>query len=239
MSSNDDNSQGASQSRSTSSFGRQNPDKDPLQAKYWSLLQETQQCLNPQFVEDLFEQDAAEQEQGRAALLSFPIDGGPAIATQFQTSDELRTHLDCVANEDLSENSYRRLYLLEDIGRNYVEVLGSRLRIPPAFFGAQYTNPSFTIPLVDPETLSHDPSRYFLLKYRQIHTIAKEDKAEYKIGLYYDYNSGVPRQLQLLDQNEPTEYSKHQVSYWGNSSGNESWVGKHIMLYADVETIYH
>ena len=229
MSSKEDQSQRASQSHSRSSFGRQNPDKDYLQTKYWSLLEETQQYLNHRFVETLFYQDADEQEQGRAALLSFPTDGGPAKATQFQTSDELRTHLDSLTSEDFSVRPSRRLYLLEDIGRNYVEILGSRLRIPPAFFGAQFTNPSFTIPLVDPETLSHDPSRYFQLKYRQIHTVAEEDEADYQLGLYGDPNSNVPRQLQLLDQNEQAEYSKHQVSYWGNSLGQDSWVGKLIV----------
>ncbi|KAL6721504.1 hypothetical protein ACLMJK_000608 [Lecanora helva] len=203
---------------------------DDLQDKYWTLLLETQRHVNYHFVEDLYYQDEVEQERGRAALLEFSTERTPAKATTFASSDELKAHLDAAASEDPSTDPRRRLYLLEDIGRNYVEIFGSRLRIPPAFFSSQYSNPSFSIPVVDPASLDQNPSRYFQLKYRQIHTVLEEDKSDYQIGLYYDMDSNVLRQLQLLDENDSIEYSKHHLSYWGNRIGDGSWVEAAVIL---------
>ena len=215
--------------------------QDELNEAYFLLIVATQKTIFPAFVEDIEYQDDTESERGRAAVLEFRDGENPDMKT-FDTS-KLKAYLDDPANILYSsinshESPRRRIFLLEDLGRRKVEILGSRLRIPPAFFGAHWTDPSLTDRIVDQDFLAHDHSRYFRIAVPQIHRICRQNETEnYPLGLYEDPNTNISRFLQLLDKDQKFEVSYHQVSYWGKKHGT-GWTGEFFFFLIEALAPY-
>ena len=99
----------------------------------------------------LSEQDGAKAENGRVAVINFESSGVPSLRI-LQRSNELKEvlSLDGMTMVDRTcpegEKRYdvrRRLFILEDLPRTFVELLGSHLRINPAFFARHCTDLSF------------------------------------------------------------------------------------------------
>ena len=188
--------------------------------------------LSPQFVEDFELQSAVERERGRAVAIEFQ-EGEKAQITNFgDSTDALDRYFDDPVNgfdpPPLGIHlARRRLFVLEDLGRNKVTVLGSHLRIPPALFAAHWTDPSFSAKLVEEDMLTHSNSKYFRVTVPQLHRVVREDGYDdYRLGLYQPLYSNVQRWLQLLDKERTFEPSQHQVSYWSTTYGNGSWTGE-------------
>lgn len=196
----------------------------------------TQEAIFPEFVEDLVLQTDTESERGRAAVLEFRDGEKPDI----QTLDTLglKAYLDNPANVLDSTNSHqhsrRRAFLLEDLGRSKVEILGSRLRVPPAFFGAHWKDPSLATRVADQDSLSHSHSKYFRVIVPQTHRISQENRERgYPLGLYKDPATNIQRFLQVLDKDRKFEVSYHQVSYWSTSQ-ETGWTGESFSIEASA-----
>ena len=204
------------------------------QNSYWSLIKATSN-LYPGFVENFKLQDAEQRDRGRAAVLEFP-EGTKAHITDFGDDGEaLDRYLRDHANElDSSQQTpttqHRRLFLLEDLGRNKVQTLGTRLRIPPAFFAAHWIDPSEGHLTVDHDFLSHKRSKYFRCRVPQLHSLVQEGQESYLLGLYEPLNTNIQRYLQLLDKERGFESSQHQISFWSMSIGKDSWTGKRYTM---------
>ncbi|EUC34703.1 hypothetical protein COCCADRAFT_25259 [Bipolaris zeicola 26-R-13] len=114
-------------------------DKDAREA-YHDLIDLQLHWLFPNFLRNLKSQTALERERGRVAVIEYRDDEvfEPEI---FKNSQGLQAHFDDpLAAEELGPR--KRLFILEDLGFNYLEILGAQLRIPPTFFAAHWADPA-------------------------------------------------------------------------------------------------
>lgn len=84
-------------------------------------------------LDDELSKKSKDPESGRAAVLEFYPD---CVKRQnFQTSNDLLKYVESVNQNN--DTCKRRLYLLEGLPRNYIEILGSQLKIEPYLFAQQ------------------------------------------------------------------------------------------------------
>ena len=210
-------------------------DSDLIEKKaYWSLI-EGARNLYPGFVTNLELQDDEQRNRGRAAVLEFHEEKKAHITSFGESCEALDKYLKDFAgglssSPGAQSTQHRRLFLLEDLGRNKVQTLGARLRIPPAFFAAHWIDPAVGNLSVDHDFLSHRHSKYFRCIVPQLHSLVREGQGEYRLGLYESLGINVQRFLQLLDRNRLFESSLHQVSFWSTSTGNGSWTCERITI---------
>lgn len=207
---------------STSTIDNPASKDDELRAAYRSLISSSLTTSFPSFVRNLDSQQGPVAERGRAAVINFKKDRKTNV-TKFRSVTHMREFLDQEGALFSTTNPTPRrcLYLLEDISRDYVDILGSRLRIPPAIFAAQLYDPSTSRGTYDDTCLVNFSPNYFRLRYRQLHQV----KGNYPLGLYADSNVNVPRWLQLLDKTRQCQSSEHQFSFWATTYGQGSWTG--------------
>lgn len=137
-----------------------------LEECYWSLLETTQRLQYPNFVDYLSKQPASQQEEGRAAVVKFRDRAGPSVK-ELSTSRQLRNCLD----KSLEPNAVtRRLFILEGLPRNFILLLGSRLRVPPSVFSAHWANSqSFEGILINRSPRHYDNPHQFRLSFSKLH----------------------------------------------------------------------
>jgi hypothetical protein len=125
-------------------------------------------------------------DRGTAAMYNFAsLDDLPA---KFETPRELFFALRAMVDERYSNiNSNRRyLIVLEDLGRNWVELLGPYLKIPPYFFELHWANPLLHTMGMNRMPLGQDSQQIFVLGYTELHpgvTIPR-DQGWAKINLF-------------------------------------------------------
>ena len=201
---------------------------------YWSLIEGIND-LYPGFVKNLAFQDDDQRNRGRVAVIEFHEGQEPHITDFGASGEALNGYFRSLASRpnsclQSSSTQCRRMFVLEDLGRNKVQILGARLRIPPALFAAHWLDPNESLLSIDHNFLSHKYSKYFRCKVPQLHRLAQEDRQNYRMGLYEPLNMNVQRYLQLLDRDRTFESSQHQVSFWSTSFGNGSWTGEFTAL---------
>lgn len=195
-----------------------------LRASYLALLKKTQRIHFPGFVANLENQAECATACNRVVALKFD-DKGAATVTRFATSQDLSAYLngEATSRSDLATLARRSFYLLEDLHKENIEILGSRLCIPPSVFAAHWADPTIGHGTFDSVSQLASGPNYFRIKYRQLHRICNK---EYPLGLYRDRYSNVDRWLQLLDRSRHFESSEHYVSYWSAKFGDKSWIGE-------------
>jgi hypothetical protein len=185
----------------------------------------------PRFVKSLKEQRPDRYELGRAAVLEFKK-GQRAVATHFEGSEDLQTYLDDPTRHRPcpEQGSRRRLWLLEDISKSYIEILGSRLRIPPSFFAAHWADPSGA-DFNERDSFVSNPRQRFLLKFPRFHRMSIDGVNRNRKDPIIIMNCNVERYLFFSDD-EDTTYenplfarSYHIVSFWSTETGGGSWDG--------------
>jgi hypothetical protein len=198
---------------------------------YWNLLKSTQKPVYAEFIEKLENTPELQRGVGRAALFETEIATGTGTRTQdqhriFINSEELRTFFE---TSPIKANT-QRVLVLEDLPRNFVEVLGSQLHIPTSFFGDHWANPD------DPftrRTLRHqDPARRYMLIWRKIHrsTITPEEDDPdtfLKIG-------GVSRTVSKVSISEKKGQrimTGEKLSFWSVELENNSRTGQFLSTY--------
>jgi hypothetical protein len=157
-------------------------------------------------------------------------DGKVTEIKHFNTSEVLQSHFEGNnTREFITKNTevVRRLYVLEDLGRANVEILGSQLGIPPSFFAAHWVLPGYRIATVDEFSVVPDRHECFRILYPELHHIDPgTEEGDNPLGIYTDSENNVPRVLQLLDMDRQFHSSQHQMSYWSTRLLKESWIGK-------------
>lgn len=193
-------------------------ESDNISETYWSLIEKTQEKDFPEFVQAMRLQDDTERERGRVIVFRSE-DKFPSSETKetIHSSRQLKDYLDDIVKSQQSDSAKgtRHLYVLEDPGRNKIEILGSRLGIPPAFFRAHWMDPDSNSVIIDQLAQSLKFCQCFRLKYPQLHRIIRStENKNYQLGSYSDQKSNLIRRLQHIDNERHFETSKHQLSFW-------------------------
>jgi len=101
-----------------------------MENEYWRLIESTQQISNPGFVVVLKTQSPSQRNTCRAAAFESRA-RTEHFKEEFTQFEMLRNFLDNSPNDGAE---VQRIIVLEDLPRSFVEVIGSRPRIPPSFF---------------------------------------------------------------------------------------------------------
>ncbi|KAH7402963.1 hypothetical protein BKA66DRAFT_436341, partial [Pyrenochaeta sp. MPI-SDFR-AT-0127] len=187
-------------------------EKDSRQA-YFDLLNSHLYWLFPEFVRNLQSQSPHAREMSRTAVLEYK-DTSQCEQMVFKGSKELQYYLERSAS-DKTRPPQQRLFLLEDLSLNSIEVLGSQLRIPPSFFGAHWADPT------TPTFNYRNPfCRYskdgFIIRYpstQPLHISAPPGQQ----NTIYRFNSNVNRHVHSYDPKGPIidqPKSYHALSFW-------------------------
>jgi len=199
---------------------------DDKELEYLGLIQNQIQPLFPNFAAALSGQSPAERELGRCAVVEFN-QGFAQQTSSFKSSMELRHHLSNTASPAIPSQNQprRRLFILEDLPRNYILTLGSRLRIPPSFFAGHYDDPASPTFNHRNPFARHTKSQ-FRLRYGTSHR-AEVDVPPHKRSNIYAFNTNVCRYLHAYDPKGPLYdemRSHHIVSFWSSPLGIDgSW----------------
>jgi hypothetical protein len=153
-----------------------------------------------------------------------------AVATQFKSSSDLRKYLLDHTHQKPSCVIHRRLWVLEDLSRNYIEALGSELRIPPTFFAAHWADP-IGADFNERDSFVSNPRRSFLLNWPQFYRVSIDRPVR---DLTCSMISNVERHVFFCGQEDTTYenplYARmyHKVSYWSTEYPGGSWDGKSL-----------
>jgi hypothetical protein len=176
-----------------------------VEATYWSLVS-SQKLSYPGFVERLEKQTLWRQNTGRVAIFC----AGERIPREFSTSDQLRNFLDLHPNKP----GEPRIFVLEDLSKSIVEILGSRLRIPPSFFADHWEDEDGNITRW---TLRHqDPHRRYMLRWQKLHQKIISDEGSDGLDPYF-LPSEVSRMVSrrsLFGDSVGVTTSRVKLSYW-------------------------
>jgi hypothetical protein len=196
---------------------------------YWSLINTTLYRQFPRFVTNLRNQSTYQRELGRAVVFDFR-EGERAVATHFERSDDLRRYLRDHTHQKPFCDIRRRLWVLEDLSRSYIEVLGSGLRIPPSFFAAHWADP-IGADFNERDAFVSKPRRSFLLNWPQFYRVSIDRPFG---DLACSMMSNVERHVFFCGQEDTTYenplYARmyHKISYWSTEYPGGSWDGKFL-----------
>ena len=136
---------------------------------WWDTVDWTSK-LETRFKKDVLGQDDNQRQRGRAAILEFSgsEEKASVIATEenvVSTPQDLRDYLGKPSG--FRNRLLGKLIILEDLGRDWVEILGSIFDIPIQVFALHWANPDDHI-LGDARVpLGQSPNLQFVLNYRQ------------------------------------------------------------------------
>ena len=164
---------------------------------------------------------------GRAAVFEYP-EAQPTRTRSFKNSNDLDSYLNSPpSSNDLSPR--RRLFILEDLPRNYVEVLGSSLLIPPSFFAAHWAG-ACVADYSGRSSFTVNPRASFLLRYVQFYKI-EGNPSNFAFGKFVPIaNHNTERYLHFDGADtiwENPEFARcyRKVSYWATNFLGPSWDG--------------
>ncbi|KAL4898783.1 hypothetical protein BDV59DRAFT_207015 [Aspergillus ambiguus] len=181
------------------------------------------QSTFPKFVANLQAQSLEKREQGRAAVLEYSQRAHPTQLS-FHTSTELQSYVER-GHSSQEAGIKRRLFILEDLPRNYIEVIGSQLGVNAIFFAAHWDDPAMpTFNYRSPFT-RYDNNQ-FIIRYPSSHRIDTcQDLAEQ--NTVYAWDSNVNRHLYMYDPKGPLvddPKSYHALSFWTTGTRQDgSW----------------
>jgi hypothetical protein len=200
---------------------------DNNEREYMSLIQNQIRPFFPNFAPALSKQTLAEREIGRCAVVEFN-EGFNQRTSSFANSAELRHYLFATSSSpaiSCQKQIKRRLFVLEDLPRNYILTLGSQLRIPPSFFAGHYDDPaSSTFNHRNP--FERHTKSQFRVRYGDSHR-AEVDIPPHKRNSMYAFNTNVCRYLHAYDPKGllyDEMRSHHILSFWSSPLGMDgSW----------------
>ncbi|KAH6716408.1 hypothetical protein BKA61DRAFT_574213 [Leptodontidium sp. MPI-SDFR-AT-0119] len=209
---------------------------DPARVAYQSLIYNTRTLEFSGFARNQRQQYGTAREKGRAAALHF-LSNGQISITPFCDSLALQKYLDAGTSADVYHGNpstgvrqpLRRMILLEDLPRNHIEVLGSRLRIHPSFFAAHYSDPIKTGSAAKGLTLGQPSRGSFVLQSPQMHYMVVNDQKLDGGGLIYRGNSHVRRSIMKGVKESAADLAAcfgemwNVISFWSVEHGNGDW----------------
>ncbi|KAI0503236.1 hypothetical protein F5B22DRAFT_662181 [Xylaria bambusicola] len=168
--------------------------------QYWSHLMSTQRPFYPGFIRQMSSQVEGGEDEGQVVVINFQDEAKPQYQIYSRPQD-LRGQFD---NPPLPPSTdavrSRRLFVLEGLSKSFIQLLGSRLRVPPSFFAA------------------HCPHT------GRMHSATIDEKTDEADPVYFNQSS-ITRQLHRInlfgDVKDPL-WSFERVSFWSTREGG-SW----------------
>jgi hypothetical protein len=205
--------------------------------EYGKLVERLLDGLFPKFVENFREQKFTQQEFGRVAVFEFP-EAEPVIVDEFRTSRELETHLNLPSNAGSTKRRRRRLFVLEDLSRSFIEILGSKLLVPPSFFADHWADPASPDTHGPRDSFHVDLEKRFLLQYCHFYKLrgnwSSENEDQTLVPQCHVERIVYFGGSQTKVENPSFARSYNKLSYWGKNCGDGSWDGKHISAVAEI-----
>lgn len=164
----------------------------------------------PLFIDDLSRQD---RELGRAAMVEFE-DDGDISTTIFTDSEHMRSHLDANSVWRTPDCLIpgRRLLVMEDLSVGFIDVLGSRFRVPPSFFAAHFEAPWQSHTLSDRIPLGQECRSRFMLRYPIMHRISPDGLIKGFTDKHLRLDTHVDRRLDTAMGSEANEVHEMLVT---------------------------
>lgn len=209
-----------------------------LDNHYWSLLKSTQGPYYPGFLNHLSQQVGSKRKDGRAAVIRFEDNSKPLVR-RFKSPGKVREYLD----ESLkSSTTVRQIFVLEGLPRDFIQVLGGRLKVPPSFFSAHWINPDCSFgDLLNRTPRHHNNSNQFQISFTKLHRAQIETRPEDDSDPRYWTESSIRRHLSrstIFGDLDGPLTSVERVSFWStpllDTTKNKSWHGKNDSLTVPV-----
>lgn len=178
--------------------------------------------------EALAGQSLEEQEYGRCVVVDF-TEARTCQTTNFTTARELSSYFTHSSSRPLvaadGAPARRRLFVMEDLPRNHILSLGTRLRIPPSFFAGHWADPcSSTFNHRNPFWRCALP--HFRLRYATSQRVEVDTPSGPSANIFA-FDTRVSRHLFTYDRNGRVydeAKSHHAVSFWSSHPREDgSW----------------
>jgi len=189
----------------------------------WPRLQPLDDFLNNGFHRNL----PLGSPQPRIAVFRMSAQG-VILEGQFG-EDELATF-----SMDLVDPLSCRLFLVEDLSPDIVEILGTRFDIDPTFFAGHIWSLNWFSGRSSPATapLSHSTRReqsFFQFRFQEARPVnGVYDGRHRKVTRVQSWNSNLFRKVLLMNlasTNRPIGFARRQVTIWMAPTNQDSWVG--------------
>lgn len=211
-------------------------DDEGTPQSYLDLLSSQLCHLHPEFVHDLHAQNGNDRRRSRAAVIEY---GDTATQQRaYETPERLDEYLQESA-ADKGTAPRRRLFLLEDLSRDYVGIIGSQLGIPPSFFGAHWADPTHSN-FNYRSPFSRYTEENFVLRYASTLPV-RIDACLDAHGSIFRYDANVNRHVHCYDPKGPIvdqPKSYHALSFWTSGARIDgSWDCKFSIchVYSNLE----
>lgn len=190
---------------------------------YLSLIENTQRLQYPGFVNSLLSGPLA--EDGRAAVIEFR-DGLKPSVKELKTSRALRRYLEQAPPDDVP---VRRAFVLEGLPKTSIQILGSKLRVPPSFFAAHWAGHGrYLGNMLNRAPRSYAAENRFLLRFPRLHQAKIKAVEGDETDIVYRMGSRADRPLShtsLFGDLKGPLASLEQLSFWGLAKG-QGWDGE-------------
>ncbi|KAI0973011.1 hypothetical protein F4678DRAFT_471380 [Xylaria arbuscula] len=185
--------------------------------EYWSYLVSTQIQIYPGFIKQVSSQVEAGQDEGQVAVIKFQDIARPQYQV-YSNPEDLRRYFDTSPRPRSPDAPVsRRLFVLEGLPKSFIQLLGSRLGVPPSFFAVHYQNTGKLVGNLLNRTLrDYESQGRFTLTFPRLHSAMIDDEANDTVPLYF-MQSSITRQLHrknLFGDVKGPLWSFEQVSFW-------------------------
>lgn len=143
-----------------------NKEPDPKVREWWGTLNSMSEA-EVHFKRALdARHDVLPTRRPRAMIITKMTEGQNLVTEQFQEPEQLLRRLDHV-NDHYRSFGAKHSIILEDLSREWVEKLGSRLDIPVYVFALHWADPTGHVNGELRVPIGESPARHFILSYRQ------------------------------------------------------------------------
>jgi hypothetical protein len=197
---------------------------------YWVRLQASQRAVCPGLVNHLASQaKGREAEEGRLAVVEFQQGTTIPAVRELRSSRSLTRYLDNTSGTASPPGTLirRRIFVLEGLPKNFIEVLGGRLKIPPAFFSSHWVTGRYEGVMLNRMPRYCDPTSRCTLRMPRFHRAKIHELSSDGGEPIYRMNTPFRRRLSratLFGDFNGLLSSTERASFWVRKEG-ESWDG--------------
>jgi hypothetical protein len=101
-------------------------------------------------------------EEGQLAVIEFKGSAAPSVQ-RLESSRGLRRYLD-----QSTDDIHQRVFVLEGLPRNFIQILGAKLKVPPDFFASHWSCPVAGY-LLNRTPRHYDIKNRFVLAFPRLH----------------------------------------------------------------------
>lgn len=148
---------------------------------------------------------------------------GESCDNEAEKTRDLLLQLENARKEGQVGERSRHLILLEDLSPRVAELLGVLLDIPPEFFLSHFEG-NTELHVRDRQLFKRGSSKYWKVAVPQIRSLPQSRVTER--GAFWLSCGSVDRAVGIFDDRSRIIAFHSYVSYWSNSYGNGSWIGR-------------